>query len=129
MVGSLGELINEWSQGVHDFTKNGKCSQCGQCCSDILPLSKDEIKKIRRYIRDNEIKEHVHRPPVNTPTFDITCPFRNDAEKKCDIYKVRPMICKQFICNKPPTEADKLLFSSTRHVISMRMTFFGGGKK
>ena len=128
MVGNLGELMSDWSKGVTDFTQNGKCSNCGQCCSDILPVSKSEIKKIRTYVAEHHIAEHVNRPPTAVPIVDFTCPFRNEAEKKCDIYAVRPKICKRFQCSNPPAEADKLLYSSSREVISMRQTFFGGDK-
>ena len=129
MVGSMGKLIDDLSQPVTDFTENGQCTKCGQCCGDILPVSRHEIDKIRKYIKENGITENINRPPTCMPTIDMTCPFRNEKERKCDIYPVRPLICKDFMCNKPPTEADKLLFSSSRKVISMRNTFFKEGKK
>ena len=50
MIGTLEETIREMKNGVYDFTDNGKCTSCGQCCSAILPLSKKEIKEILRYI-------------------------------------------------------------------------------
>ena len=28
-----------------NFTKNGKCSKCGSCCSNFLPLTQSEIKE------------------------------------------------------------------------------------
>ena len=129
MVGDLGELIRTYKSGVTDFTANGNCSQCGQCCGDLLPLSKGEIKKIRQYVKDFGIAEHVNRPPTATPILDMTCPFRNEKAKKCDIYPVRPLICKDFTCSKPPSEADKELYRQSRQTISMRKTFFGGDRK
>ena len=42
---------------IQDFTKDGKCSSCGQCCSNLLPLSNNEIRKIKEYIKKHGIKE------------------------------------------------------------------------
>lgn len=82
-----------------DFTKGGQCSNCGQCCSDILHLSKEEIKRIDNYLKEHKVIQH------NIGKNNINCPFRNEAFKKCDIYEVRPEICKVFKCNKTPEEA------------------------
>ena len=40
---------------IQNRTCNGKCSSCGECCSDILPLDNFEIKKIRDYINKHKI--------------------------------------------------------------------------
>jgi len=52
MIGTLQQAFEDMERGVYDFTKDGKCSGCGQCCSSILPLSSSEIKEIRRYIKN-----------------------------------------------------------------------------
>jgi hypothetical protein len=31
----------------NDNTVNGKCSRCGECCSNLLPLSEKEISDIK----------------------------------------------------------------------------------
>lgn len=84
---------------VTDFTCNGKCSGCGACCTDMLPLTKKEIDNIRRFIKDNNIQRQYHAP-VCSRTVDLTCPFRDNENNKCVIYDVRPSICRTFICNK-----------------------------
>lgn len=33
MIGTLQQAYEDMEHGVYDFTKNGKCSDCGQCCS------------------------------------------------------------------------------------------------
>lgn len=81
--------------GITDFTCNGKCSNCGQCCGDILHLSHREIKRIREYVKKNKIKA----TPKIMFAIDNTCPFRDNENKKCKIYEVRPDICRKFICN------------------------------
>lgn len=35
-----------------DYTRCGECSNCGQCCSDILHLSEEEIKRIDKYLKE-----------------------------------------------------------------------------
>ena len=94
----LGDFIN--INHVKDFSINGKCSMCGECCGAILPVSEKEIKRIKKYVVEHNIKINVN--PINTLSekmIDLTCPFRNNKERKCDIYEVRPKICRSFICN------------------------------
>ena len=57
---------------VTDFTVEGKCSNCGKCCSNTLPLSAGEVKTIKNYIKKHNIKEQRHNYMVGT---DMTCPF------------------------------------------------------
>ena len=45
---------------VSDKTQDGKCSNCGQCCSDLLPLSEKEVRAIKKYISEHHIKEQRH---------------------------------------------------------------------
>ena len=108
---------------VTDFTENGKCSSCGQCCSNLLPLSDVEVKRIKAYIKKHNIKEQRHNVMVGV---DMTCPFRDDLNKKCLIYESRPEICKQFMCNH--TKADiiswKIDFHKKFNVVFMRNEFF-----
>ena len=65
----------------------------------ILPVSEKEIKRIN-FVVEHNIKINVN--PINTLSekmIDLTCPFRNKKERKCEIYEVRPKICRSFICN------------------------------
>ena len=109
---------------VKDFTDNGKCSNCGQCCSNLLPLSNREIKNIKAYIKKHKIKEQRHNGMTGV---DMTCPFRDEANKKCLIYEIRPAICRQFMCNH--TQADimkaKVDLHRINNIVFMRAEFFG----
>lgn len=109
---------------IFDFTCNGKCSNCGQCCSNLLPLSDSEVKRIKQYIKKHNIKEQRHNAMVGV---DMTCPFRDEANKKCLIYEIRPEICRQFMCNhtKEDVMARKLDFHKKFNPVFMRNEFYG----
>ena len=135
MIGTIGQMIKDMEHGVYDFTKDGKCSQCGACCSNMLWVSDKEISRIKRYIKKHRIKEQKHVAPavlIEKPKFDLTCPFLNENRKdrKCTIYPVKPLICSCFICSDPNGARNhKELYEEKRKLISMRNTFFGGGIK
>lgn len=128
----MQQVFSDMEHGVYNYTKDGKCSGCGQCCSNFLPLSTKEIKEIQRYVEKYRIQEHRHFAPTANPTLDWTCPFLDDAKAKdkCTIYAVRPQICRAFQCNQPPSKvrANKQLFWRARTPVDMRKTFFGGGE-
>ena len=134
MIGTIEQMIKDMEHGVYDFTKDGKCSQCGACCSDLLPISESEYRRINRYIKKHNIKEQKHTAPavlVEQPKLDLTCPFLNDNKKteKCVIYPCRPAICRCFVCDDPKGARNHPeLYEEERVPVSMRETFFGRNK-
>lgn len=108
---------------ITNFTCNGKCSNCGECCGDILPLSKKDIKEIDKYLKTHDIKP---TPKKIFAILDNTCPFRDNEKKICKIYEVRPDICKYFKCDRTPKEAIRFrnLYNEERLSRSMREVFF-----
>ncbi len=122
-ISSLGEYVQR-EAAVTDFTNNGECSNCGGCCSALLPVSDDEIKQIRQYIKSNHIKPKSGvRAPMINPMIDLTCPFLDvSKEQKCMIYEVRPLICRKFTCSKdkPSWSMDEL---KGRKLKNMREVF------
>lgn len=107
--------------------QDGKCSNCGECCADLLPLTRGELEKIRRYVKKHNVKEHRQAPFWDRGATDLTCPFRNQQTKQCDIYPARPLICRHFICSKSLMEAriDRDLIHESRDVYSLRWEIFG----
>lgn len=100
MISTLQQVYEDMEHGVYDFTKDGKCSSCGACCGNYLPLSSGEIKEIKRYIKKHHIKEQKHMiVPTREALWDMTCPFLDTSKEKdkCTIYSVRPKICRCFI--------------------------------
>ena len=121
----LKEATEKMNSGVYDFTDDGKCTQCGACCSNYLPMTQKEADVIHRFVKNHDIKEFKHLFPVSNDTFDMTCPFMDDSKQKekCRIYSVRPEICKQFICSK-----EKKPFNGHWQqygVVDVRSEFFG----
>lgn len=90
-------------QGCYNFTKKGKCSKCGNCCSALLPLKSSEISRLRRLIKKRGIKPHEQ--PKVVVAVDLTCPFLTD-DNLCSIYDERPFICRIFKCDSKPTKED-----------------------
>lgn len=108
---------------ITNYTNNGNCSNCGQCCGDILHLSHSEIHRIDVYLK----KHHIEPTPIiRFVGLDLTCPFRDNHNKKCKIYEVRPEICKVFKCDKTPEEAvrNREFTNLNKLPRSMRQTFF-----
>ena len=105
-------------------TCNGNCSNCGECCSDILPLSSRDITRIKNYLKNHRIERHNLTNCFIR--YNFCCPFRNDKERKCDIYEVRPEICRVFKCDIPPEKAklNRDLIENKHPAQSMTHLFF-----
>lgn len=105
-----------------DYTENGKCpSSCGRCCTNLLPLSDYEIKKIKQYIKHHTIK--INNPNKNnnvfTDYYKDVCPFL-DEDKRCQIYIQRPEVCKWFMCDGNEGEFSH----ADKKIINMIQVFF-----
>ena len=125
MIKEITEAYKEMNEGVHDYTKNGRCVGCGACCSSLLPLSDKDIKRIKTYMERNDIKERKRITPSAKPVIDLTCPFRDNVEKKCTIYPVRPDICRSFRCDRPSRGiACKMDVKTEYKVYDVREVFF-----
>lgn len=121
-------MIKDFSNGTYDFTEKGKCTGCGACCSNLLPMTDDEILVIKKYVKSNNIKEKSHIvAPLATPIIDLTCPFLDDSKscEKCAIYEVRPKICRDFICDPKQRPKVDLQWGLRCKPINVRNEFFG----
>ena len=122
------ESVQRGMEGnIYNFTKDGECSSCGNCCSNLLPMSKKEIRTIHDYIRKNNIRESKHILPVKKQPYDMVCPFRDNGKKICTLYPVHPEICRQFICDSEKrAKHNRALLKQTREIVMVREEFFGG---
>ena len=94
------------------------CQHCGECCSNLLPLSQCEIQNIKAFILEHNIQPVQHEKDFDG--YDASCPFLNE-DNRCNIYNIRPLICKVFTCNR---KAPKL-YRENRELCDLRETFFG----
>lgn len=126
VVPFLQSIQRGMEDNIFNYTENGKCSSCGNCCGNLLPMSRKEIDAIRKYIQKNAIKECKHLPPVAKEPYDMTCPFRDNDQKICVIYPVRPAICRAFICDSEKrAKHNRSLLRQTREIVAVREEFFG----
>lgn len=126
-LSTLEFVAQGMKDNIYNFTVDGKCSGCGNCCSNLLPMSQKEIDVIHKYIKKNDIKECKHLIPLARQMMDLTCPFLDTGKSKdkCHIYPVRPMICRKFICDsekRAKLTRDKI--KETRRIIDVREEFF-----
>lgn len=125
MISTLQNIMDDAKHGNYDFTKNGHCSGCGNCCSNFLPMTDAEICRIRKYMADNDIHEckHVDNVLAEDSWLDATCPFLDYSkkDKKCTIYPARPLICRTFLCCKKPADIKGY---KKMTVIDVRNVFF-----
>ena len=75
----------------------GNCSRCGQCCAATIPLTRKEEKRIREYIKQNNIEPEAFQTKTD---MNLQCCFYDRKNKLCKIYEVRPSICRSFKCNR-----------------------------
>ncbi len=83
---------------LQDNSVCGHCSKCGECCTNFLPVTQKEIEIIQEYVIANKIRPQKQMLVMQNR---LTCPYYNG--KKCLIYEVRPLICREFYCYKKPT--------------------------
>lgn len=123
----VNSTLKSMDNGEFNFTDNGKCCGCGNCCSNYLMLTDKEIDLIRDYIKLYNIKEQKHNAPfANHKQNNDTCPFliANKSTERCSIYLVRPQICKMFNCDKSQRPKVSPTLSRQSHFVNMRETFF-----
>lgn len=126
--GSFEKVLSNPGQNYVNNCKDGQCSNCGECCTDLLPLTIGELNRIKSYVKKHHLKENRHNIFWDKKAIDLTCPFRNSKNSKCDIYNIRPAICREFICSKSIEKAhedrDRIL-SQDRNNYSLRYEVFG----
>ena len=86
------------NQNVQDMTLNHQCSRCGNCCGLFIPFTKKELTEIKKYVKEHNIQP-TNRVDIMTGNMEAHCCFYNKEEKKCNIYKVRPFVCRDFKCD------------------------------
>ena len=105
-----------------DRSNNGRCSRCGQCCGNYLPMTEHEVQRIKTYIKKRNIQPA--NPYLHSLEKDV-CPFRDEENKTCVIYSIRPDICRNFRCwDSDPKRLDNLAKHTVR-VVHVGCEFYG----
>lgn len=104
---------------------NFECRNCGECCSNYLPLQEQEIKRMK------ELAQKENKHPIRQDWYD-RCPFLNN-NNKCDIYSDRPLICREYTCyNYEHSIYNKKIFKGLSptdfRLVDLRKEIFGNGK-
>jgi len=107
-------------RGLTDSTKGGKCTGCGGCCGNLLPISSKDKKRIKQHLKT------MQQQPTAYEGTALDCPFLTDEPgKRCSIYEARPDICRVFICSKGPDASTAAMMRNGGYKITnMRDTFF-----
>ena len=110
---------------ICDFTENRKCSNCGSCCTNFIPVSPYEIAQIKEFVKKHKIKEET-QPYLAYNAVNLLCPFRDEMSHKCKIYKVRPAICRAFVCCDPEEKIkeNRDFLQSRYGCVDLRKTIF-----
>lgn len=102
-----------------NFCKNNQCSKCGNCCTPFLPMTKNEVKAVKEYLKN---KPQIKEKALNNPFFKdnnifVRCCFYDSEKKECMIYPVRPLICKMYRCDQDEAkiEDNKKFVQSRSH--------------
>lgn len=126
-ISTLEKVRRDMDDNIYNFTRDGECTGCGSCCSNLLPMNGKEIKEIRRYIRKHDIKECRRMFPAVKQPLDMTCPFLDisKGKDKCRIYPVRPFVCREFICdNEQRAKVKREELCKNRRIVDVRREFF-----
>ncbi len=120
---TISDLIKDYNY-PQDFTVGGECSGCGECCADLLPLTDKEIKHIKAYVKAHSIPEQNNVPVVALGAYDFTCPFRDNKNKCCTIYEIRPLICREYRCDYKTGEISKAMLNADVRLVSLRSVIY-----
>lgn len=85
---------------------NKDCVSCNDCCGIFTLISKEEYQELHKYLTKNKLgkivyERAIHRVLTVSKEQDVlylVCPL-STGTKKCELYKKRPRICRDFHCS------------------------------
>ena len=121
---------DETQPRVVDMTKDGKCSLCGECCTNILLATDAEVHNVKEYVKKHNIKPTNWNVKTATSVLGLArreasnvCPFLGE-DKLCKIYKSRFSLCRRFDCAKQEVVDNGLPYHLGVRAIDALSTFF-----
>lgn len=77
---------------MYNLPAHKNCTNCGDCCG-MIPASVAEVRQILGFLAKHSEAKAVASKVGSQP---LHCPFRDDKNKRCAIYPVRPIVCRMF---------------------------------
>lgn len=106
----ISEIKGAWNKKCIDYSdENGNCNGCSECCNVFVPITKKELKLLKRLLTKKVLKRY--KKSKDDYSINCKCPFSTD--KGCSIYNLRPSICKQYHCKKELSKRDISEFKSS----------------
>lgn len=97
-ISKISKIVKDTEHSIKDFTLNGKCSKCGECCGSVIPINQEDVNRLQEYVVYHKVRPQKQ---ILIMTNKLRCPYYNG--QKCLIYEARPTICREFVCNKKIT--------------------------
>lgn len=102
----VDEFLALDKKGVVDYNNPG-CSDCNDCCGALSYISNEEYTRLKKFFTKDKLGKKIYQSALNrvltkTKELDalyLVCPLSNGL-KRCDIYPMRPAICRDFHCSK-----------------------------
>lgn len=72
---TVEEILKIVLNGTGKITDNsvcGECSKCGECCTNLLPISQNELDIIQRYVVEHKIRPQTHMLVMQNR---LSCPY------------------------------------------------------
>lgn len=89
------QIIEGWNKKEKDFSdEQGNCNGCSECCTVFVPVTKTELKILKRKMNKKMINNFIKN--ANEGNISVKCPFV--TEKGCSIYNIKPFVCKAYHC-------------------------------
>ncbi|HJF65683.1 MAG TPA: YkgJ family cysteine cluster protein [Slackia equolifaciens] len=105
-------------------TWRGSCDGCGECCGRMLPITVEDVARLKAYVRRMGIDPAPESWTEGGELFvNLNCPFLG-ADRRCMVYDARPAICRAYRCDlhragtmTPPE------WNETPRIVDMREVF------
>ena len=101
-LAEIYQTIKEMRPLKAHILKKVKCKRCGWCCRICnVMLTKQDITKLCTYLKFTfeQLYERYMDKNARMPYLKMPCPFLN-KNNECDIYYIRPRVCKEFPFNE-----------------------------
>lgn len=103
---NFGEFIEDGLRDEVTPMNNSECKDCNECCSMGTMLTDEEYETLKRFLKKDKLGKYLYQLGKTTILRHLKngvvywmCPF--SLNKRCQIYKNRPQICKNFHCDDP----------------------------